>query len=332
MSIAFLLAQPFAQHALLAAALVAVSCGLIGPFVVTRGMAFAVHGTAELAFTGAAAGLIVAGNPVAGALAGSLVVAALIATLGARPRERDSAIGAILAFGMGIGVLLLGYYHGFATAATNILFGNIFGVSGTQLLILVAISLVVVAVMATWYRPLLFASIDPEAAEARGVPVRRLGLVFLVVLALTVTGAAQVVGTLLVLSLAITPAAAAQRLSARPLVVAALSVVFAVAAADGGLLASFGASNIKASVFITSISFAIYLAARLIGSPLRDRRQRYRETRHAQRRDEQYPHYAPGPGGTTEAAATPRSGEPPGQLNRHVPSGLGWPGSPAGQR
>ena len=139
MNIAFLLAQPFAQHALLAAALVAVSCGLIGPFVVTRGMAFAVHGTAELAFTGAAAGLIVAGNPVAGALAGSLVVAALIATLGARPRERDSAIGAILAFGMGIGVLLLGFYQGFATAATNILFGNIFGVSGTQLLILVAI-------------------------------------------------------------------------------------------------------------------------------------------------------------------------------------------------
>src|SRR5271166_4723910 len=152
MGLGFLLQQPFAQHALVAAALVAVSCGLIGPFVVTRGMAFAVHGTAELAFTGAAAGLIVAGNPVAGALAGSLVVAALIATLGARPRECDSAIGAILAFGMGIGVLLLGYYHGFATAATNILFGNIFGVSGTQLLILVAIILVVVAVMATWYR------------------------------------------------------------------------------------------------------------------------------------------------------------------------------------
>ena len=228
-------------------------------------MAFAVHGTAELAFTGAAAGLVIAGNPVAGALAGSLVVAALIATLGARQRERDSAIGAILAFGMGIGILLLGYYQGFATAATNILFGNIFGVSGSQLLILAAIGVVVVAVMATWYRPLLFASIDPEAAEARGVPVRRLGLMFLVVLALTVTGAAQVVGTLLVLSLAITPAAAAQRLSARPLAVAALSVIFAVAAADGGLLASFGASNVKASVFITSISFAIYLTARLAG-------------------------------------------------------------------
>ena len=328
MSIAFLLTQPFAQHALLAAALVAVSCGLIGPFVVTRGMSFAVHGTAELAFTGAAAGLIVADNPVAGALAGSLVVAALIATLGARPRERDSAIGTILAFGMGIGVLLLGFYQGFATAATNILFGNIFGVSGSQLLILVAIGVVVVAVMAIWYRPLLFASIDPEAAEARGVPVRRLGLMFLVVLALTVTGAAQVVGTLLVLSLAITPAAAAQRLSASPLVVAALSVIFAVAAADGGLLASFGASNIKASVFITSVSFAIYLAARLAGPRLRDRRQHYREARHAPQYDGAYPRHPPRAADTSAAIATPRGDEPPGQPDRHVPSGLGWPGRP----
>jgi zinc/manganese transport system permease protein len=305
MSITFLLGQPFAQHALLAAALVAVTCGLIGPFVVTRGMAFAVHGTAELAFTGAAAGLLAGNNPVAGALIGSLVVAVLIATLGARPRERDSAIGAILAFGMGIGILLLGYYQGFATAATNILFGNIFGVSGSQLLILVVIGLVVVAVMGIWYRPLLFASVDPEAAEARGVPVRRLGLVFLLVLALTVTGAAQVVGTLLVLSLAITPAAAAQRLTASPLAVAALSVIFALAAADGGLLASFGASSIKASVFITSISFAIYLAARLAGPLLRDRRQRSREDR-VRTAATAAPRYEAG-SGTSTAGATPRS-------------------------
>ena len=273
MGLGFLLQQPFAQHALLAAALVAVSCGLIGPFVVTRGMAFAVHGTAELAFTGAAAGLLIANNPVVGALVGAVVVAGLIALLGGRPRERDSAIGVILAFGMGIGVLLLGYYHGFATAATNILFGNIFGVSGDQLIVLLVIGLLVVTVMGIWYRPLLFASVDPETAQARGVPVRRLSLLFLIVLALTVTGAAQVVGTLLVLSLAITPAAAAQRLSASPLTVAGLSIAFAVVAADGGLLASFQ-SNVKASVFITSISFALYVAARLTGPLLRDRRRR----------------------------------------------------------
>jgi len=275
MSLGFLLQQPFAQHALLAAALVAVTCGLVGPFVVIRGMAFAVHGIAELAFTGAAAGLLIADNAIAGALVGAVVVAVLIATFGARQGERDSAIGVILAFGMGIGVLLLGYYQGFATAATNILFGNIFGVSGSQLVILLVICLIVVAVMGVYYRPLLFASIDPDAAEARGVPVGRLSLLFLVVLALSVTGAAQVVGTLLVLSLAITPAAAAQRLSASPLIVATLSVVFAVAAADGGLLASFQ-SNVKASVFITSVSFAIYVAARLAGPLVRDRRRRAR--------------------------------------------------------
>ena len=185
MSVWFLLTQPFAQHALLAAALVAVTCGLIAPLVVIRGMSFAVHGTAELAFTGAAAGLLIANNPVAGALAGSLVVAVLV-------------------------------------------------------------------------------------------------LLFFSVLALPVFGGAPLVGSLLVLILLFFPAAAAQRLSASPLVVTALSVVFAVVAADGGLLASFGAVNIKASVFITTISFAIYLAACLAGPLLRDRRQRHRQIRQVQ--------------------------------------------------
>ncbi len=304
MGLGFLLQQPFAQHALLAAALVAVSCGLIGPFVVTRGMAFAVHGTAELAFTGAAAGLLVANNPVVGALIGSVVVAGLIALFGARQSERDSAIGVILAFGMGIGVLLLGFYHGFATAATNILFGNIFGVSGDQLIVLLVIGVIVVAVMGIWYRPLLFASVDPDAAEARGVPVRGLGLLFLVVLALTVTGAAQVVGTLLVLSLAITPAAAAQRLSSSPLVVAGLSIVFAVVAADGGLLASFQ-SNVKASVFITSVSFAIYVIARLAGPLLRDHRRRQHRQGQPARPEATPPQPAPEPPGTPARTGKP---------------------------
>ena len=320
MGIGFLLSQPFAQHALAAAALVAVTGGLISPFVVTRGMAFAVHGTAELAFTGAAAGLLVANNPVLGALAGSLVVAALIATLGARPRERDSAIGAILAFGMGIGILLLGYYQGFATAATNILFGNIFGVSGSQLLILLAIGLIVVVVMGIWYRPLLFASIDPETAEARGVPVRRLGLMFLLVLALTVTGAAQVVGTLLVLSLAITPAAAAQRLSASPLVIGGLSVLFAVVAADGGLLVNFEVSNVKASVFITSLSFTIYLLARLAGPALRGRRHHHHEghqLHHAAQGASLAPPAAV-PGGPADATPLEQGASPEGPPARHT--------------
>lgn len=257
--------QPFVWHALLATVLVGLMCGLIGPFVVMRDMAFAVHGTSELAFTGAAAGLLVNGDPIIGALAGSLLVAGFMNALGSKARERDSAIGVVLAFGLGVGVLLLSFYHGFATQATNILFGNIFGVSTGQLWLLLAIGLGVVMGLALIYRPLLFASVDPEVASARGLPVRWIGLVFIIMLALTVTEAAQVVGTLLVLSLAITPAAAASRLSARPVVITLLSVGFALLSGVGGLILSLVFNTVKPSVFITFLSFGIYILARLLG-------------------------------------------------------------------
>ena len=273
MSLTDYLSQPFAQHALIAGTLIAVISGLIGPFVVTRNMAFAVHGTAELSFTGAAAGLVVAGDPVGGALVGSLVVATAIGLLGARERERDSAIGVILAFGLGAGVYLLSLYHGFASEATNILFGQIFGISTGQLVLLVCVATGVLITMSFLYRPLLFASVDPEVAEARGVRTRLVGVLFLFVLALTVTEAAQIVGTLLVLSLAITPAAAAQRLTARPGLVTLLSILFALIASDGGLVASLQVGSVKASVFVTAISFGLYLLARAAPTPRPDRRQ-----------------------------------------------------------
>ncbi len=265
------LQQPFAQHALLAATLIAVISGLIGPFVTARDMAFAVHGSAELAFTGAAAGLLIAGDAVAGALGGSLVVAVAFGLLGARPRERNSAIGVVLAFGLGLGVLLLSYYRGFASAATAILFGQIFGVSTSDLVILSVIAAVVLIVLGIMYRPLLFASVDPELAQARGVPTRLLGFVFVVLLSVTVTEAAQIVGTLLVLSLAITPAAAAAQLSSTPARVTGLAVLFALVAADGGLLLALQFEHIKASVFISMTSFALYVIARVVASLRRTR-------------------------------------------------------------
>jgi zinc/manganese transport system permease protein len=234
-------------------------------------MAFAVHGTSELAFTGAVGGLLIGGNPLVGALIGALVVAGLIGTMGRRPSERDSSIGVILAAGLGLGVYLLGFYHGFASEALNILFGNIFGVSTGQILLLAAIALAVAVVMGVLWRPLLFASVDPDVAQARGVHTGALGLVFLFVLAVTVTEAAQLVGTLLVLSLAITPATAAQRLSASPFAVALLSVVFAVVSAEGGLLLSFQFASVKPSVFIVAISFTLYVVARLFGSSIMNR-------------------------------------------------------------
>lgn len=273
MNLTSYLLQPFALHALLGASLVAVISALIGTFVISRGMAFAVHGTSELAFTGAAAGLLIANNPIAGALCGAVVVAGVIGFLGVREHERDSSIGVILAFGLGLGVLLLSFYRGFATEATNILFGNIFGISNGQLVTLLLISFGVMIAMAVMYRPLLFASVDPEVAIARGVNVRLLGILFLFVLAFTVTAASQVVGTLLVLSLAITPAAAALRLTARPGKAILLSVVFALIAADGGIITSLVGGNIKPSVFVTTFSFAIYLVARLLGPGLKAQRQ-----------------------------------------------------------
>ena len=277
MTLADYLSETFVRNALIAATLVAVTAGLIGPIVIMRDLAFAVHGTAELAFTGAAAGLVAADDPILGALLGSLVVATAIGLLGERERERNSAIGVILAFGLGVGVYLLSLYKGFATAATNILFGQIFGVSPGQITLLVVIAGGVLVVMAVLYRPLLFASVDPELAAARGVPTRLVGLLFVYVLALTVTEAAQIVGTLLVLSLAITPAAAASRLSARTPVVIALSITIALIAADGGLLLSLVRPEIKASVIISAISFALYvlarLAARWVGPALDARRR-----------------------------------------------------------
>lgn len=266
MNLSFYLSQAFAQHALLAGALVAIACGLIGPFVISRAMSFAVHGTAELAFTGAAAGLLVSDNPVAGAYIGALVVAGILGTLGNRERERDSSIGVILAFGLGLGVLFLSYYHGFATQATNILFGNIFGVSSGQLITLLVIGVLILVALFILYRPLLFASVDPEVAEAKGVPVRLLGILFLFILALTVTSAAQIVGTLLVLSLAITPAAAAQRIATKPINITLLSITFALIASIGGIITSLISGTVKPSIFVTSISFALYVLSRTVGN------------------------------------------------------------------
>jgi zinc/manganese transport system permease protein len=213
-----------------------------------------------------------------GRFGGAIVVASTLGALAVKERERDTTIGVVLAFGLGIGVLLLSFYHGFATEATNILFGNIFGVSNGQLLILLGVGLSVLLVMAYIYRPLLFASIDPEVAEARGVSVKFLNIAFLYILALTVTAAAQVVGTLLVLSLAITPAAAAVRLTSKPRAVVTVSVLFALLASIGGLLTSLASSTLKPSVCITTISFGLYVFARLYGMNPPKRPVKTRET------------------------------------------------------
>jgi zinc/manganese transport system permease protein len=293
-----LLHQPFVHHALIAGAIVAVVAGVIGPFVITRNMAFAVHGISELAFTGASGALLLGVDPVQGALAGSVVVAAVIGGLGLRDRERDSVIGTILAFGLGLGVLFLSLYHRYATAAFNLLFGTITGVSTAQVELLGGCGVVVLGLVAAMYRPLTFASVDPEVAEARGVPMRLLSIAFLVVLGFAVAEAVQVVGVLLVLTLVVTPAAAAQRLTARPGLVVVLSVVIALAASVGGILISL-THAIPVSVYVSSISFGCYVVARLVGRGLRARTSRRRSV----------PPVPPGPAGapSVEGAAAATS-------------------------
>jgi zinc/manganese transport system permease protein len=256
-----LLGQHFVHTALVAGAVVSIVSGAIGVFVVARGLSFAVHAISELGFTGAAGALVVGIDPVIGMIGGSLLVGAVLGGLSLRGSERDSSIGAVLAFGLGVGVLFLSLYQGYATEATNLLFGSIVGVSDSQVRGLVAVAAIVCLALALLYRPLLFSSVDPEVAEARGVPVRALSVAIFLLLALATAEAIQVVGVLLVLTLVITPAAAAQRLTARPGLMLALSVGIALVSTEGGILLSLEKSW-PTSFFITAISFAFYVVAR----------------------------------------------------------------------
>ena len=174
----------------------------------------------------------------------------------------SGAIGAVLAFGLGIGVLFLSLYQGYATAATNLLFGSIVGVDDTQLRNVAIVGAIVLAALAVTYRPLTFAAIDPEVAAARGVPVRTLSVAIFLLVALTTAEAIQVVGVLLVLTLVITPAAAAQRFTVRPGLTLALSIGIALVSTEGGILLSL-AQPWPTSFFISAISFSAYVAARI---------------------------------------------------------------------
>jgi len=258
-----LLGEHFVHTALWAGAIAAIVSGAIGIFVVTRGMSFAVHAISELGFTGATGALVLGISPVLGVLGGSLLVGLVLGLLSLRGRERDSAIGAVLAFGLGLGVLFLSLYRAYATEAISLLFGNIFGVSDAQLRNLAIVGGIVLVGLAVLYRPLFFSSVDPEIAAARGVPLRALSVAIFLLLALTTAEAIQVVGVLLVLALVITPAAAAQRLTGRPTLALLLSIAIALVSTEGGILLSL-AKPWPTSFFITTISFAFYVAARLL--------------------------------------------------------------------
>lgn len=252
------------RNSILAGAILGVVGGLIGTFVMQRDLAFAVHGISELSFAGASAALLLGLNVVAGSAVGSLIAAILIGVLGSRARERNSIIAVLMPFGLGLGILFLALYKGRSANKFGLLTGQIVSVDNPQLLLLLVISVIVVVGLLVMWRPLSFASVDPDIARARGLPVTAISMLFMVMLGLAVAISIQVVGALLVLSLLVTPAAAAMRVTANPLLTPLLSVAFAVTSVVGGILLALG-GGLPISPYVTTISFLIYLICRVIG-------------------------------------------------------------------
>jgi zinc/manganese transport system permease protein len=259
--LAHLLGYEFAQNALMAGVLVAVVAGLVSRFVVARNMSFAVHALAEVGFTGSAGFILIGLSPVLGLLFGSLLTAVFIGALGLRIRERDAVVGVVMAFGLGLGVLFITLYPRYASEAFNILFGAITAVSHGDLILMVAMAAVTIVGLGIMYRPLTFATVDPVVAEARGVPVRLISILFLLLLATAVAEAVQVVGVLLILTLLITPGATAERLTAHPGLATVASVGVALVSTLGGILLAL-VTAVPVSFYVTTIAFVCYLSAR----------------------------------------------------------------------
>lgn len=252
---------PLVANSIWAGALLALIGGLVGVFVMHRELAFAVHGISELSFAGAAVFLLVGLDVVFGSVFGSFIAAAIIALLGEKARDRNSIVGVLMPFGLGIGILALALYPGRAANKFGLLTGQIVAIDDPKLTAMIVISSIVLVALLIIWRPLSFASLDQEVAVARGVNSRVLGIVFILLLGLAVAAAVQIVGALLVLALLVTPAAAALRLSNSQVVVPLLSVVFAMISMVGGTLLALG-GTLPISPYVTTISFLIYLVAR----------------------------------------------------------------------
>jgi len=253
----------FMQHAFEAGTIVAVIAGIVGYFVILRRSSFAAHALSHIGFSGAAAAVLVGVNPVYGLLLFTIVGGLGIGALGKRVANRDTEIGIVLAFMLGLGVLFLSLYTGYAEEAYSILFGEILGVSFSNVLLTLGAGVIVLILTGVVYRPLLFASLDQDVAEAKGIPVFFLGMVFMVLVAIATSISVQVVGVLLIFSLMVTPAATAQLLAKQPRQVIVISVVIALIATWLGLFIAFW-EPYPVSFFITTMVFVFYLFVRFI--------------------------------------------------------------------
>jgi zinc/manganese transport system permease protein len=253
----------FMQHAFEAGTLVAIVAGIVGYFVVLRRSSFAAHALSHIGFAGAAGAVLLGVSPVFGLVAFTSVGGVGMTVLGPRASNRDVQIGTVLAFMLGLGVLFISLYTGYATEAYSILFGEILGISTIDVLVTAVAALVILCATAFVYRPLLFASLDEDVAEAKGLHMHMLGIVFMLLVALATSIAVQVVGVLLIFSLMVTPAAIAQRLAKRPWRAVVLSVAISLVATWFGLSVAFY-QPYPVSFFITTFVFALYLLVRAL--------------------------------------------------------------------
>jgi zinc/manganese transport system permease protein len=280
--------QDFIRNAFLAGTLVAVLTSIIGYFVVMRSEAFAAHALSHIGFAGATGAALVGISSLSGMLGFTVVAALVIGAMENRLRGRHVEIGMVLAFSLGLGVLFLHLHSRGATEAVAILFGSILSVNPGEIRWMVILGLAALIALAVMFRPLVFASIDPETAEARGVPVRFVSLAFMLLLAITVAEVVQVVGILLMFALLIAPPAIAQHLFRRPAVVIAVSVLFGIAFTWLGLLLAIW-TPYPVSFYIAGLATTTYLI--IVGISHLIRPHRFRDPEHPDREFVDHPHH-----------------------------------------
>ncbi len=264
-------AHEFFRNALLAGTFVALACGVVGYFVVLRAQVFAGDALSHVAFTGALAAAAAGIDTRIGLFAATIVLALVLGGLGERASADDVTIGIVFAWILGLGVFFLALFSagsggGNGLLGARALFGSIFGLGAADARLAAIIGAGIVACTVAIARPLLFASVDPLVAAARGVPVRALGLAFLVLVGATAGEATQAVGALLLLGLLAAPAGAAHRLTANPYLALALSAALAVTAMWLGLAVSYAVPRLPPSTAIIAVATATYLFAFLLTS------------------------------------------------------------------
>jgi zinc/manganese transport system permease protein len=255
-----MLEYDFMRTAFAASGIAAVLAGAVGYFLVLRGQTFAGHALSHVGFTGATGAILFGLSPFAGLVGFTVVTGVGMGLFGEKLAERDVAIGMVLSLALGLGLLFLHFYTSAATQAAALLFGNVLGVDASALFSLAVLAILSLAALALIARPLIFASLQPELAEARGVPLRFVSAAFLGLVAVAVAECAQIVGVLLVFTLMVGPAAAANNLSRRLAAAVALSAGLALAEAWGGLTLAY-LTDWPVSFWITALSGMVFFGA-----------------------------------------------------------------------